>query len=200
MEKFDLKLLEEIQNQFEKIKESSDIEPDIDTQNELEELLGMSFELDEEINLNLRSVELQFQKINDNATIPKYNYGSDSGFDLHSVEEITLPPLGRIAVSTGIKLNIPEGYEIQIRSKSGLSLNQGLIVLNSPGTIDSGYVGEIKVIVFNVNNYFFTITKGMKIAQAVLCPVVCGKYVILENVDDVGSKERKDNGFGSTGI
>ena len=81
-----------------------------------------------------------------------------------------------------------------------MALNQGLTVLNTPGTVDSGYNGEIKVIVFNTNNISVQITKGMKIAQAVLCPVICGKYVSLEDVDEIDGKDRGDNGFGSTGI
>jgi dUTP pyrophosphatase len=99
-----------------------------------------------------------------------------------------------------LKLPIPEEYEIQVRPKSGLAINMGLTVLNTPGTVDSGYVGEIQVIVFNTNNYSVTISKGMKVAQAVLCPVVNGKYVDFDVVDKVGDKDRGDKGFGSTGI
>ena len=89
---------------------------------------------------------------------------------------------------------------MQIRSKSGLALNQGLFVLNSPGTIDSGYQGEIKVILFNTTNQSIKIEKGQKVAQAVLCPVLNGNWVDLVEVKDIESKDRNDNGFGSTGI
>ena len=143
---------------------------------------------------------LNYFKINKDSVTPKYNYESDSGFDLRSTVEINIPPFGRALIPTGIKLSIPEEYEIQIRPKSGLALNQGLTVLNTPGTVDSGYVGEIKVIVFNTNNATVTVSKGMKIAQAVLCPVMCGKYVSIELMDNVGDKDRMDNGFGSTGL
>lgn len=129
-----------------------------------------------------------------------YNYESDSGFDLFSNEQITLEPFGRALVPTGISFNIPEGFEIQIRSKSGLAINQGLMVLNSPGTVDQGYTGEILVIVFNTNNHSVVIEKGMKVAQAVLSSVVSGKFVDLKKVDSVENKERGSNGFGSTGI
>lgn len=129
-----------------------------------------------------------------------YNYESDSGFDLFSSEQITLEPFGRALVPTGISFNIPEGFEIQIRSKSGLAINQGLMVLNSPGTVDQGYTGEILVIVFNTNNHSVIIEKGMKVAQAVLSSVVSGKFVNLKKVDSVENKERGSNGFGSTGI
>jgi dUTP pyrophosphatase len=82
----------------------------------------------------------------------------------------------------------------------GLALKQGLTVLNTPGTVDAGYDGEVKVIVYNTNNYTVTIPKGMKIAQAVLCPVLNGKFVTLHEVIELDEKERGSNGFGSTGI
>jgi dUTP pyrophosphatase len=81
-----------------------------------------------------------------------------------------------------------------------LAIKQGLTVLNTPGTVDSGYNGEIKVIVFNTNNYSVIIPKGMKVGQAVLCPVINGKFVSFEQVDKIEDKDRGDNGFGSTGI
>jgi dUTP pyrophosphatase len=143
---------------------------------------------------------LGYTKLNPEAIDPKYNYISDSGFDLYSTEEIVVNPLGRALVPTGLAFDIKTGYEIQVRSKSGLAINQGLFVLNSPGTVDSGYLGEVKVIIFNTNSDQVTIKKGMKIAQAVLCPVINGKYVDLELKKDLGQKDRGDNGFGSTGI
>lgn len=144
--------------------------------------------------------KLKFTKIHPDAIIPKYNYESDSGFDLHSVEEVVIPSLGRALVKTGIKLGIPYTTEIQIRPKSGLALKSGLTVLNTPGTVDEGYTGEIMVIVFNASNEQVKINKGMKIAQAVLCPVFPGRMVELHEVVELDGKERGDNGFGSTGI
>jgi dUTP pyrophosphatase len=157
-------------------------------------------EFDVDINRQLKTRTLQVKKLREDAYSPSYNYDSDSGFDLHSVEEVTLPPFGRALVPTGLAFGIPPEYEVQIRPKSGLALKQGLTVLNTPGTIDAGYDGEIKVIVFNTNNHEVTITKGMKVGQAVLAPVVCGYYVNLEMVEEIEKKERGDNGFGSTGI
>jgi dUTP pyrophosphatase len=132
--------------------------------------------------------------------ILSYNYESDSGFDLYSTEQVTIPAFGRVLVSTGIVLDIPEGFEIQIRSKSGLALNQGLMVLNSPGTVDQGYIGEIKIILFNTNNHSVIVERGMKVAQAVLASVVSGRFVTLNKIDNINQKERGSNGFGSTGI
>jgi dUTP pyrophosphatase len=143
---------------------------------------------------------LGYKKIDPQATTPKYNYPTDSGFDLHSILEIVIPPFGRALIPTGLKFDIDEGYELQVRTKSGLAINHGLIVLNSPGTVDCGYTGEVQVIVFNTNQTEFIITKGMKVAQAVLSPVVNGRWVQLMEVENVIEKDRGDNGFGSTGI
>lgn len=145
--------------------------------------------------------ELKYSLIHPDAVPPKYNYETDSGFDLHSTEDmIFVRPFGRVLVPTGLRFDIPEGYELQIRPKSGLAINQGLTVLNTPGTADCGYTGEIKVIVFNTNPQEFVIKKGMKVGQAVLCPVVNGRWVDLVKVDEINEKDRGSAGFGSTGI
>jgi len=191
----------QIQQTFNQIKEDTGIEPEEDYIKELEDMLGMSVdEMNETHMTMMKTRTLGVELIHEDAKIPSYAYPSDSGFDLRSTIEINIPPFGRALIPTGIKLSIPEEYEIQIRPKSGLALNQGLTVLNTPGTVDSGYVGEIKVIVFNTNNETVTVSKGMKIAQAVLCPVVCGKYVSLELTNKVDDKDRGDKGFGSTGL
>ena len=143
---------------------------------------------------------LPYKVIHPDAVTPKYNYDSDSGFDLHSVEDLEVSPFGRILVPTGLCFDIKDGYEIQVRSKSGLAIKHGLMVLNSPGTVDNGYNGEVQVIVFNTNNYIVTIPKGMKVGQAVLCPVVNGGWVDLVRVNEINNKDRGANGFGSTGI
>ncbi|NBU81624.1 MAG: dUTP diphosphatase [Flavobacteriaceae bacterium] len=143
---------------------------------------------------------LKYEVIHPEAVHPKYNYGSDSGFDLHSVEDLEIPPFGRVLVPTGLCFDIKDGFELQIRSKSGLAIKQGLMVLNSPGTVDNGYTGEVQVIVFNTNKHSVQIPVGMKVAQAVLSPVVNGEWVGLEQVDKINKKERGSNGFGSTGI
>ena len=194
-------LWKQIQETFDQIKHDAGVEPEEDYMKEIESLLGMSVdELNESHMTMMKTKSLGVELIHEDAKVPSYAYPSDSGFDLRSTIEIIIPPFGRALIPTGIKLSIPEEHEIQIRPKSGLALNQGLTVLNTPGTVDSGYVGEIKVIVFNTTQTSVTVAKGMKIAQAVLCPVVCGKYVSVELMDKVGNKDRMDNGFGSTGL
>jgi dUTP pyrophosphatase len=140
-----------------------------DLSNLTEEMENMIYKVD----LNYSSKE---------GRLLSYNYESDSGFDLYSIEQITIPAFGRAAVPTGLSIQFEDGIELQIRPKSGLAINQGLTVLNTPGTVDQGYSGEIKVIIFNTNNSTVTMPKGMKICLAVLCPVLNGKFVTFENV------------------
>lgn len=130
---------------------------------------------------------------------PDYAYPTDSGFDLRSNMKVTLGPLERELVPTGLYLDIPEGFEVQVRPKSGLAIKKGLSVVNTPGTVDQGYTGEIQVILINLSNETHTIEIGDKIAQAVLTPVMAGKHVTLQRVLNVDDKDRGDNGFGSTG-
>ena len=146
-----------------------------------------------------KKVNLEYTNDSENKE-PEYAYESDSGFDLRSTEDVWIQANDRKLISTGLRFDIPDGHEIQVRSKSGLALNQGLMVLNSPGTVDSGYQGEVKVIIFNTTNERIKIEKGQKIAQAVLCPVVNGKWVNLVKVEEIGEKDRNDKGFGSTGL
>jgi dUTP pyrophosphatase len=143
---------------------------------------------------------LNYTKVREDAITPEYAYKSDSGFDLYSTEEVHFLPFERKLVPTGLSFDIPEGFEIQVRTKSGLAIKQGLVVLNSPGTVDQGYTGEVKVILMNMNNMAMTVSKNQKIAQAVLCPVMDGSRVNLHEVVELNQKERGDNGFGSTGI
>ena len=148
---------------------------------------------------NVKKVDLNYTNSSNNKE-PEYAYNSDSGFDLRSTEDVWIFSGDRKLIPTGLRFDIPDGYEIQVRSKSGLALKQGLMVLNSPGTVDSGYQGEIKVILFNTSKENIKIEKGQKIAQAVICPVVNGKWVNLIKVEEIGEKDRNDKGFGSTGL
>jgi dUTP pyrophosphatase len=189
-------------DEFDELYESLQIE---DAENldleQLNDYFGFDiFGLEKEMEDYQETLEFKFSKSNLDGVSPKYAYTSDSGFDLYSTEDSWIFPLGRKLIPTGIHLDIPEGYEVQIRSKSGLALNHGLFVLNSPGTVDEGYTGEIQVILFNTTNERVKIEKGQKIAQAVLCPVVSGKWIKFVEVENILSKDRNENGFGSTGI
>ena len=189
--------LDELMKFMEKLESDSD---DVNY-NKIVDLFGLDLvELEKEMSDYVPQIDLNYMKSNSDAKEPKYAYQSDSGFDLYSTEEVNFLPFERKLVPTGLFFDIPEGYEIQVRTKSGLALKQGLMVLNSPGTVDQGYTGEIKVILMNMNNNVITVEKGQKIAQAVLCPVVSGKWVKLIEVKKLDDKERSDNGFGSTGL
>jgi dUTP pyrophosphatase len=190
----------EMQDMLKFLDSLDDENNDVDY-NAIMETLGLDIpELEKEIQEYIPTIDLSYKKTKENAVDPKYAYISDSGFDLYSTEDVWIHSLDRQLVSTGLHFDIPEGYEIQVRSKSGLALKQGLMVLNSPGTVDQGYLGEIQIILFNTTREKVKIEKGQKIAQAVLCPVVSGKWVKLTEKSDLGNKDRNDNGFGSTGI
>ena len=137
-----------------KIKEMNDImnlelDDNLDDYDEIMNELGIDInELDKEFEEYTPKLELGYTKLHEDAVEPKYNYESDSGFDLHSTEEIVVPPFGRVLVPTGISLDINDGFEVQVRSKSGLALNQGLMCLNSPGTVDC-FSEDMKILTIN---------------------------------------------------
>lgn len=142
-------------------------------------------------------MQIKIQRIRD-VPIPSYHHAGDSGVDLTNAgDEIFIKAHGRALIPTGIKVAVPEGYEIQIRSRSGLALKKGLMVLNSPGTIDSGYRGEIGVILFNSSDSAITISKGERIAQAVLQRI---EKISWAETDSLCRSTRDDGGFGSTGV
>lgn len=157
-------------------------------------------DLDDHFEKPLPTIEVQYIKENPEVKSPTYAYPTDSGFDLYTTEDKWLHPFDRVLIPTGLYIDIPENYEIQIRSKSGLALKQGLMVLNSPGTVDQGYTGEIQVILFNTTNQKVKIEKGQKVAQAVISPVVSGKWLTFVEKETIETKDRSDNGFGSTGL
>jgi len=193
--------LNELRNRILKLQESLQTESeDINYEDILNEMDIDIVQLEKDMVETRRLLPLGFKILHPDAVLPKYNYDSDSGFDLHSVNEIEIPAFGRALVPTGLSFDIQDGYEIQVRTKSGLAINQGLMVLNSPGTVDNGYTGEVKAIIFNTNPTSVTIPKGMKVGQAVLCPVVNGGWVDLQPTNKINKKERGSNGFGSTGI
>jgi dUTP pyrophosphatase len=128
--------------------------------------------------------------------LPRYATQGAAGMDVLAAEDVTLPPGGRHAVATGLALAIPDGYEIQVRPRSGLALKHGISLPNTPGTIDSDYRGELKIIMINLGNEAFAIGRGDRIAQLVLAPVVHAGW---EEVADLDDTVRGTGGFGSTG-
>jgi dUTP pyrophosphatase len=143
----------------------------------------------------MQTVTINFQKLHPDAKIPTYAHIGDAGADVYAVTEVTLQPQHRAAIPTGLAVDIPIGYEIQVRPKSGLALKHGITVLNSPGTVDAGYRGEIQVIVINLGTEAYTFAKGQKIAQLVVKPVIQAQYV----EGKLGTSDRGFGGFGSTG-
>lgn len=130
---------------------------------------------------------------------PKYENFGDSGFDLRANESGLLKPLERKLVPTGLYFELPETFELQIRPRSGLAYKNGVTVLNSPGTVDNGYRGEIKVLLVNLSNEEFTWEKGERIAQGVLSNRLGQEHGNLIRVEKLSQTERGEGGFGSTG-
>jgi dUTP pyrophosphatase len=128
--------------------------------------------------------------------LPQYATSGAAGMDILSAEDVTLEPGMRHPVATGLSVAIPEGYEIQVRPRSGLALKHGVSVPNTPGTIDSDYRGELKVIMINHGSEAFAIHRGDRVAQLVLAPVTQARWV---EVDELDTTERGAGGFGSTG-
>ena len=132
----------------------------------------------------------------DGLDLPAYATDGAAGMDVLSAEAVTLRPGQRHAVATGLALAIPQGFEIQVRPRSGLALKHGISVPNTPGTIDSDFRGELKIILINHGTEPFAISRGDRIAQLVLAPVVQAKW---EEVEELDATARGEGGFGSTG-
>lgn len=130
--------------------------------------------------------------------LPEYQTAGASGFDMsaHLSEPKTLKPGDFALISTGLSFEIPAGYEMQVRPRSGLAAKFGISVVNSPGTVDADYRGEVKVILINLGSQDFQVKNGDRIAQGVICPVVHADWKLVERL---GSSERGTGGFGSTG-
>lgn len=154
--------------------------------------------------MNNPTISGRFQKLTvgllDNGVkAPAYGSSGASGFDLraNNEEDITIPVGGTSLIPTGLYMAVPAGFEMQVRSRSGLAAKNGVFVLNTPGTVDSDYRGEVKVILHNAGTQPFTVTAGDRIAQGVICPVVHAVWNIVESLE---SSERGEGGFGSTGV
>ena len=142
--------------------------------------------------------KILIKRLSKEVPLPKYETSGSSGMDLAANinANIEISPGKTAIVPTGLALSIPKGFEVQIRPRSGLAANQKISVLNTPGTIDADYRGEIKVILINLGQESFKVERGLRIAQMVVCPVVQAQ---LEEVDDLNETERGEGGFGSTG-
>ena len=143
-------------------------------------------------------VKILVKKFNKNIKLPTYKTSGSSGMDLvaYIKNKITINPGKTALISTGIAVAIPKNYEIQIRPRSGLAVKKGISVLNTPGTVDSDYRGEIRIILINLSKKSFVIKSGDRIAQMVLCPVSKAKF---KDVKSLTNTARGKGGFGSTG-
>lgn len=144
-----------------------------------------------------KNMKLKIKKIDDSAIIPNYAHNTDSGMDLYSIEDKIIRPGETALIKTGLKIELPQNTEAQIRPKSGIALKNSVTVLNTPGTIDEGYTGEIQVILINHGERVYKVNKGEKIAQMVIMPVI---RVQVEEVNELQETSRGLGGFGSTGL
>ena len=141
-------------------------------------------------------IDVAVRRLRDDAVLPGQAYEGDAGLDLSACEEAVLAPGGRAVVGTGIAVEIPDGYAGFVQPRSGLAARHGIGVVNSPGLIDSGYRGEIRVVLLNTDlRESFTVESGMRIAQLVVAPVAS---VRLLEVDELATSERGRRGFGSS--
>jgi len=142
--------------------------------------------------------KIQIKRISEKVLIPKYETPGSSGMDIAAYIEknIIIEPGEKALVPTGFTLSVPKGYEVQIRPRSGLAVKKNISVLNTPGTIDSDYRGEVKVILINFGKEKFVVENGSRIAQMVVCPIV---QATLQEVEDLTKTKRGTGGFGSTG-
>jgi len=142
--------------------------------------------------------KILIKRLSKQVSLPKYETSGSSGMDLAANIDtnINIDPGKSAIIPTGLALSIPKGFEVQIRPRSGLAAKQKISVLNTPGTIDADYRGEIKVILINLGQETFIVEKGLRIAQMVVCPIVQAQ---LKEVDDLSETERGKGGFGSTG-
>lgn len=142
-------------------------------------------------------MNLRVKKLHPAAILPRYAHPGDAGMDLCAIAPCRIEPGQTALVATGLAIALPPSTEAQVRPRSGLALKHGLTVLNSPGTVDPGYRGELKVILINHGQEAFEITPGMRIAQLVICPVL---YATVEAVEDLDDTVRGSGGFGSSGM
>ncbi len=142
-----------------------------------------------------QKVVVGLQKLHENAVLPERATKDSAGFDLYAIEDAKILPGGRTLIRTGVAMEIPPGYEGQVRPRSGLALKHGITVLNAPGTIDADYRGEVQVILYNTGPAY-QVKAGEKIAQLVICRLPDVEFQVSESLSET---ERGSGGFGSTG-
>ena len=140
---------------------------------------------------------VKFIKLNEDAIIPDYAHAGDAGMDLYSCEDLVIEPMEWKKVPTGLMMELPKGTEGQVRTKSGIAYNYGVFVLNTPGTVDENYRGEVGVVLYNLNKTPFVIKKGQKVAQLVINKVCYCKTKLAKTMKKT---PRGEGGFGSTGL
>jgi len=142
-------------------------------------------------------MKVKVLRLNEAAVLPRYEHDDDSGMDLFAIASQTIHPGETALISTGIAIELPPNTEAQVRPRSGLALKHSITVLNTPGTVDAGYRGELRVILINHGKQSFEIVQGMRIAQMVIMPVIRAE---LEEVESLSDSKRGEGGFGSTGV
>lgn len=145
----------------------------------------------------MTTVRVKIKKKHPDVPTPTYETVGSAGCDVTAAEAVEIEPGGRTIVKTGLFLELPQGYECQVRARSGLAIKHGVTVLNSPGTIDSDYRGEVGVILINTGQNSFRVEKGDRIAQLVFAPVTFAYFAVVEELDDT---QRGSGGYGSTGV
>jgi len=150
----------------------------------------------------MRQVTLKIARNDPRAPLPQYESAGAAGIDLRAFLEadLSIPPLGRARIPTGLRIEIPEGYEGQVRPRSGLAVKFGITVLNAPGTIDSDYRGDVDIILVNLGAEAFVVKNGDRIAQLVIAPVLSGADLAIVETGELSVTARGGGGFGSTGV
>lgn len=142
-------------------------------------------------------MDVKIKRLHSNAVIPRYGSEQAAGFDFYSIEELLIMPGETVLIGTGLAFELEVGTELQVRPRSGISVKTKIRVSNSPGTVDSDFRGEVKIILDNIGVFPYTVKVGDRVAQGVICPVYKAEFIIAEELD---LTKRGINGMGSTGI
>ena len=146
--------------------------------------------------------QVKIARIDPRVQLPQYESAGAAGMDLRAflAADLSIPPLGRARVPTGLRIEIPEGFEGQVRPRSGLAIKLGVTVLNSPGTIDSDYRGDVDIILVNLGAEVFVVKNGDRIAQLIIAPVLSALNAVIAETNELSVTARGGGGFGSTGV